>query len=111
MPGRAGQHTSVSFSPAYQCQLRFLCFAACSGDLDVVLKLRCHSGTSFDSCRRELLAAVAQQLCKPAAQPYDAAAAAAAGSPTAGWRLKPCHSEHFVRLEHPQLQLQLDVQV
>jgi hypothetical protein len=87
-----------------------VCFAVCSGDLDVVLKLRCHSGASFDSCRREVLAAVAQQLCRTAAGP-DSDAAAAAVSPTAGWRLKPCHSEHFVRLEHPQLQLQLDVQV
>jgi hypothetical protein len=88
----------------------FLCLAVCSGDLDVVLKLRCHSGASFDSCRREVLTAVEQQLCRPAAGP-DNDAAAAAVSPTAGWRLKPCHSERFVRLEHPQLQLQLDVQV
>ncbi|WIA12144.1 hypothetical protein OEZ85_012217 [Tetradesmus obliquus] len=29
----------------------------------------------------------------------------------AGWRLKACHSEHFLRLHHPQLQLQLDLQV
>jgi hypothetical protein len=77
----------------------------CSGDLDVVLKLRCHSGHPFDSCRRQVLAAVEQQLCRPAG-PDDAVAAAAAG-----WRLKACHSEHYLRLEHPQLHLQLDIQV
>jgi hypothetical protein len=74
-----------------------LCSPPCSGDLDVVLKLRCHGGAAFDSCRRELLAAVAQQLCR-------AAGAGAGGSAAdAGWVLKPCHSEHFLRLEHPQL--------
>jgi hypothetical protein len=85
-----------------------LCAPPCSGDLDVVLKLRCHGGAAFDSCRRELLAAVAQQLCRTASRPDGASVGSAAD---AGWRLKPCHSEHFLRLEHPQLQLQLDVQV
>ncbi|KAF6256055.1 hypothetical protein COO60DRAFT_1461853 [Scenedesmus sp. NREL 46B-D3] len=79
-----------------------------NGDLDVVLKLRCHGGACFDSCRRELLAAVEQQLCSEAS-------ADAAASPAAGWRSKQCHTEHFLRLEHRALhaggqQLQLDLQ-
>ncbi|KAF6256054.1 hypothetical protein COO60DRAFT_1640999 [Scenedesmus sp. NREL 46B-D3] len=53
--------------------------------------------------RRELLAAVEQQLCSEAS-------ADAAASPAAGWRLKSCHSEHFLRLQHTHLQLQMDVQ-
>jgi hypothetical protein len=115
MPHTSGlpKRSLVDFANSHSNKLCIACCCWCSSDLDVVLKLRCYGRASFDSCRRELLAAVEQQLCR-----HAAAAAAAAGdvdgvaaSADTGWQVKQCHSQHFLRLEHPQLQLQLDLQV
>lgn len=110
----------------------------------MVVKLICHN-VPLESCRKEVLAAVQEQLCQhsmlhttpgasdtadgaasgdgdksaeasAASAPAAAAAASSQDQPASdiarrGWRLKPCHTEYFVRLEHQQLQLQLDVQV
>lgn len=72
------------------------------GDLDVLLLLLRGYNDNFRACRLEVLEAVQQQLCQHSGDRRD---------PQRNWQVLPCHTAYFVRLYHPILVMQLDVQV
>lgn len=81
---------------------------ACSRrhDLDIQVELQAAAGSGrFEAACRECLNAICTQLCRPSPAETDAA------QPTRwGWQLGAVPG-HYLRLHHPVLNLQLDVQV
>jgi hypothetical protein len=86
----------------------------CRHDLDLLVELNVDhlSPGHFQKCRDDCLTAISTALCSPARQ--AAAAADPATDPAAvassGWQVE-CGLPHWLRLYHPRLKLQLDVQV
>lgn len=80
----------------------------------MLVELNCQPGdANFAASRMECLAAVHGKLCAP--PPVGAGAGAGAGAIAAlassGWEQQSSRTMFYLRLWHPQLRLQLDVQV
>lgn len=78
----------------------------CSSDLDILAKIKCHNNADFHRCRKEFLGAVTRHLRRP-----PDASGSLVEIAKRGWQLRDCHPRYFVKLEHPELNLQLDIQV
>lgn len=82
----------------------------CRHDLDLLVELNVNhlSRGHFQKCRDDCLTAICTALCSPASHADGAADPALVAK--SGWQVE-CGLPHWLRLYHPVLKLQMDVQV
>jgi len=87
----------------------FIMLLCCRYDLDVMVELNANdmSRGHFQECRNDAFNTICQVLC---CAPADGSPCAQEDAAKSGWEVD-CHLQHWLRLRHPQLQLQLDLQV